>query len=591
MTTINPSWNLASAPISRWVATLADSEVIPLEFNVDNPTRRLFRDPDHSRHAVWKDKQANTIHIGVKVMVEPSEYPPMGQPSDWSYQLAEPIMFGGLAAYAVRARREPWQAVGKPDPMDDDFRAWDAAWKVQQIRSIKAAISNNRTMRHLLGRYFATMEQHFRTAREVVESAFMSYLGRDHIGAIRDGNMLRAGEAPVPSKVRDKCTELLGETLTAELEGLVCEALDMDNPTAEQMRAWGKTWMDKTGTIDRIDEPWIGGHRLGELERAVRDAHGSLSNNLRWEYRFLKKMYPPRRYTRAKHPKLRDEPLGAAMEENNLKMFTEPDHTEMNSNRTLAENDAIIYKQPTPANLATVWRLQQTLKDLHYVTPTLTTEGTQMPTGRPDMRQLVQMTAQIGAGTLPTAEPWNKPVNKAVEQPGLSCAIVVDTSFSTDQFRPQAMETAWALSQAVSAVGGQVSTWSFGNWPFEVINPHTVPADIPYLDTTGAQSSYAPHALARAVERAGFYTNSGVKIAVIITDMGIPQEDKERLVKQVETLENNGVHTLLVLLGDVIPRCVADDSIPHVERARVPWTVSEQLENHILDTYAQRVAA
>lgn len=591
MTTINPSWNLASTPISRWVATLADSEVIPLEFNADNPTRRLFRDPDHSRHAVWKDKQANTIHIGVKAMVEPSEYPPMGQPSDWSYQLAEPIMFGGLAAYAVRARREPWQTVGKPDPMDDDFRSWDAAWKVQQIRSIKAAISNNRTMRHLLGRYFATMEQHFRTAREVVESAFMSYLGRDHIGAIRDGNMLRAGEAPVPSKVRDKCTELLGETLTAELEGLVCEALDMDNPTAEQMRAWGKTWMDKTGTIDRIDEPWIGGHQLGELERAVWTAHSSLSNNLRWEYRFLKKMYPPRRYTRAKHPKLRDEPLAAAMEENNYELHIDTNHTEMNSGLAPVGDDVITYTQPTPDNLATVWRLQQTLKDLHYVTPTLTTEGTQIPAGRTNMRQLVQMTAQVGAGTLPTAEPWNKPVNKSVEQPGLSCAIVVDASFSIEQFRPQIMETAWALSQAVVTVGGQVSTWSFGNKTFEIIDPHAVPADIPYLETAGKSSANAPEALASAVERAGFYTNSGVKIAVIITDMCIPEGDKERLVKQVETLENNGVHTLLVLVGGVIPQCVADGSIPHVEHAKWSWTVSELMEGHILDTYAQRVAA
>lgn len=148
-----------------------------------------------------------------------------------------------------------------------------------------------------------------------------------------------------------------------------------------------------------------------------------------------------------------------------------------------------------------------------------------------------------------TATPWRKPSRKTVDQPGLSCAVVFDSSATTRMFRKNLESSTWALSHAVATIGGTVSCWGFGGESFETIRPDTTPRQVPVVTDPGSQSSHGPASVARAAAAARLLESSGARVLIVFTDGALPEGDMEIIDEQMQRLGNDGVRCIAVKLG------------------------------------------
>lgn len=190
------------------------------------------------------------------------------------------------------------------------------------------------------------------------------------------------------------------------------------------------------------------------------------------------------------------------------------------------------------------------LRDLRYRQPRMVQAPSQIPRGRLDTRQLVQYTAQRTNGTTITATPWRREAREATDQPGLTCALVLDTSLSMGLFRDELLSLNWILAQATTAVGGTISTWGFGGDAFEVIRAGTQPRLVPTVVDTGATSEGSARALANAAADAQLHVAEGTRVAVVVTDAALDAQELVDLDAVFGSLRDTGVHTLLVRVGN-----------------------------------------
>lgn len=479
-------------------------------------------------------ERPDTVFAAEHLLDSPHEPAPSGSASSMTFQLQQPRLFGGLAAELAHHRYSPWRSTvenstTKPDPQD-----MAAAVKLDAVRAQVRAVAASPAIQPMMRAYRRDMP----LAPDLDDRALLELALLE--GPLRYAGGLTRGAEVDP--LMDLLPDVLGETRWTLHQELAQALLREPGTNPASMLALGKVWRGIVAdTLAAGDLPG------GEIDLALDRSMRRTANGGRDDVGVWRVKYPPP--LRRRPP----EALATTMEE--WANILDPD-----GDVTLGRGDnpgadilpthrRIIYRDPTPAERDTSHTLGTALGKVRYRAPRNTTDATGIPVGRLNTRELVQATAQRTMGVTVTASPWNRPVRESVTQPGLACAIVFDASDSMRVFREPLASATWAMSHAVTSVGGTVTTWGFGGNAFETIRQNTTPTQVPVVVDKGSQSTAGPVALARAAAGARLLASGGARLAMVLTDAALPDEDLRVIDEQFARLGDDGVVCVMVKLG------------------------------------------
>ncbi|MFI1225909.1 MULTISPECIES: hypothetical protein [unclassified Streptomyces] len=179
--------------------------------------------------------------------------------------------------------------------------------------------------------------------------------------------------------------------------------------------------------------------------------------------------------------------------------------------------------------------LLNALSKAQYRDVNRTTRAVSAPPGRMVMREVVRREAQIRAHTEVSALPWQRTSRRQEENPPLTVGISLDVSGSMGPWIEPVASTGWALAHAVASprLAGTVASvaWNGMN-PSAVatalIKPGKRPLSVPVPNMGGGSDGCGQslYALDGALNLTG---KSGARVAVVITDGDLPnQPDVQR---------------------------------------------------------------
>ncbi|MBC6798098.1 hypothetical protein CRD18_10905 (plasmid) [Corynebacterium sp. LK31] len=513
---IHPSWERIIAP--------SLSATVRSQFGVDRQVS--FSSSPLSPDAVTV--RHRTINIDPRLLVERHAEAPHGAVTDTATQIRQPMMFGALFAALAPLRFSPWRTdTSLRDAEDSD--AYEAAVFCDQVRA----------------------EAEYARFAPMARPLFTSWYGHDlhsfapHYGEVLCATTMGVGLRFKAGLVDDRHVGQIPQLLEkiwgddfAAIEKLWDDVLTAPDARGDILVECGRRWVE---LAQRIEDDVL----LSELKEELALVGYRCKWNATEDMRALRTLFPPVAKKRGR------KPAATTMQEWAQLLDPTGDVTSERSTSSagLPINRYITYRDANQAEKNLSHRLTLALKKARYRTPRNTTNASSIPSGRLDTRQLVQAAAQRAAGVEMTATPWRKPSRKTVDQPGLSCAVVFDSSATTRMFRKNLESSTWALSHAVATIGGTVSCWGFGGESFETIRPDTTPRQVPVVTDPGSQSSHGPASVARAAAAARLLESSGARVLIVFTDGALPEGDMEIIDEQMQRLENDGVRCIAVKLG------------------------------------------
>lgn len=513
---IHPSWERIIAP--------SLSATVRSQFGVD--CQVSFSASPLSPDAVTV--RHRTITIDPRLLVERHAEAPHGAVTDTATQIRQPMMFGALFAALAPLRFSPWRAdTSLRNTTDSD--AYEVAVFCDQVRA----------------------EARYARSAPMARPLFTSWYGHDlhsfapHYGEVLCATTMGVGLRFKAGLVDDRHVGRIPQLLEkiwgdnfAAIEKLWDDVLTAPDARGDMLVECGRRWVE---LAQRIEDDVL----LSELKEELALVGYRCKWNATEDMRALRTLFPPVVKKRGR------KPAATTMQEWAQLLDPTGDVTSERSTSSagLPINRYITYRDANQAEKNLSHRLTLALKKARYRTPRNTTNASSVPSGRLDTRQLVQAAAQRAAGVEMTATPWRKPSRKTVDQPGLSCAVVFDSSATTRMFRKNLESSTWALSHAVATIGGTVSCWGFGGESFETIRPDTTPRQVPVVTDPGSQSSHGPASVARAAAAARLLESSGARVLIVFTDGALPEGDMEIIDEQMQRLENDGVRCIAVKLG------------------------------------------
>ena len=168
-----------------------------------------------------------------------------------------------------------------------------------------------------------------------------------------------------------------------------------------------------------------------------------------------------------------------------------------------------------------------------------------VPPGRLKSSAAVRRSAQRAMGIPVTAEPWRQTVRKHVENPPITCGIMMDVSGSMRWAEVPVAQASWAIGHAIHRNEGDFATVAYGNRVHAVVRPGEVPKNMPVLDAGGGTE--VPVSALRALDGAlNLSTGSGVRLLVNISDGVYTGSQKVGYEKALKRLIGKGVKVLWI---------------------------------------------
>lgn len=529
--------------------------------------------------------------------------PPLGPMGEPQYQLQQPELVGTLIYLFSHCAHSPWRkkVEAGSTPNEDHMTA---AQKLDQLRAELAEIRKRPFARIPLGAFLAVYlrdkqkPQHKLHDDEVAAYLLDLYLlglyARMRLGIIRVHDTRRS--------LRDTqryLADTVGEATLAKLNAIVDGVGKATGDNPAEMLHYGQHWRDAMEGIDLIELD------AEELYDRLHALINSLDHENGEEVHTLQLAYPPTvAPIRKKHTplnmrewanQLSDEQDDGQGDYPDFPNFEgdggdDPEDDSRLAGLGIPASRHVEYRNPTEREQRQAIDLANTLKRLRYRRPNGALKGVQTPGGRLDTRQLVQMTAQRARGTTVTATPWQRRYAAPSEQPGLTGAIVLDTSASMGMVRQAILSLNWVFAQAVTTVGGTISTWGFGGDTFELIRANTRPVKVPVAVDSGSTSEGAALALARAADAVKLEECAGARVAVVVTDSALDQgrgngEESQALNAVFADLKKAGVTTLLLQVGPGGASAITSAKI--INGGMDSQTMAQVLEHEIIEAYME----
>lgn len=577
----HPTWFLMTPALSRWINANFNTSIEKIALSTLEVEK-------------VESRENNTRLLIPRGVITDMTFPaPIGQVGEVRYQLQQPVLFGAITMACAPLAQSPWRAEITPKETvnDDDYRA---ALTLDQLR-VEVGECRARGFSKIL---IHSAHSHFYdvfTARKRVSSsvkAMVEHLVLDFYARAAHGVFSGGDCTEIPTIVEKALEPIIGKPLVDTLTSIVSDVVEAHGHNPAEMLSHGHRWVEAINTITVEDEDTA----MEQFDLRCWRLNQIVTRSAEKNVALLKVKYPP--VVVRRQPK--KNPGGLQEWLHNLTEDEDEDGTEYSESTDSPHDDNeendnyapavglpahrhLHYRQPTLKEKGTAVAVSRDLQKLRYRTPGTTITASQIPHGRLNTRQLVQFTAQRTAGSLVTATPWSEKATLQSDQPGLSCALVIDASWSMAPFIRNLVSLNWVMSQATRTVGGTLSSWGFGGNAFEIVRAGTMPRLVPEVVDTGSNSLGAAEALTRAALDSNLEAGSGARIAIVVTDAGETVE-KEALNTTFGLLRESGVATFLVLTG----AARHDHGITNADIIDCTWSedLAPMLTEKIMETYA-----
>ncbi|MEV0430578.1 VWA domain-containing protein [Micromonospora sp. NPDC050495] len=205
-------------------------------------------------------------------------------------------------------------------------------------------------------------------------------------------------------------------------------------------------------------------------------------------------------------------------------------------------------RDPTDAERAAARTLAARLRRARTHQPEPDTRPSLTPPGRLRTRHAITARAQIAAGAMPTATPWQRRTQLPAPKPTLHLGVIVDASFSMHPWAAPMSSAGWILAHAARANQAVTATIAFGSDVTLLVPPRHHPRQVLELRADGGSSAFTD-AVKLADDLLHLRQPGRLRMITIVSDGDLP--DIEPAQRLITTLHRTGCAVLWLRPADL----------------------------------------
>ncbi|MGW3607933.1 VWA domain-containing protein [Micromonospora sp. NPDC005161] len=205
-------------------------------------------------------------------------------------------------------------------------------------------------------------------------------------------------------------------------------------------------------------------------------------------------------------------------------------------------------RDPTDGERAAARHLAARLRRARTHQPEPDTRPSLIPPGRLRTRHAITAQAQIAAGTIPTATPWQRRTQVPPPKPTLHMGVIVDVSFSMHPYAAPMSSAGWILAHAARSSQAITATIAFGSDVTLLIGPRQRPTHVQDMRTFGGSSAFID-AVKLADELLQLRQPGRLRLLTVVSDGDL--DDIPATQRLVSTLHRAGCAVLWLRPADL----------------------------------------
>ena len=178
-----------------------------------------------------------------------------------------------------------------------------------------------------------------------------------------------------------------------------------------------------------------------------------------------------------------------------------------------------------------------------------------VPPGRLRTRQAVTVDAQLAAGAMPTATPWQRRTPLPPPKPALHLAVLVDVSGSMHAYTGPLSSAAWILAHAAHRNHAATATIAFANHVTLLTGPRRPPRQVLEMTARGGTRTFT-HAVKLADHLLDLRHHRTLRMLAVVSDGDLP--DKQPAQRLISTLHHAGCAVLWLRPADMTGHTFTD---------------------------------
>ncbi|MFE9959244.1 VWA domain-containing protein [Micromonospora sp. NPDC005299] len=214
-------------------------------------------------------------------------------------------------------------------------------------------------------------------------------------------------------------------------------------------------------------------------------------------------------------------------------------------------------RDPTDAERAAARTLAARLRRARTHQPEPEARPSVTPPGRLRTRHAITAKAQIAAGAMPTATPWQRRAQVPPPKPTLHLGVIVDASFSMHPWAAPMSSAGWILAHAARANQAVTATIAFGSDVTLLVPPRQHPQQVLELRADGGSTAFTD-AVKLADELLQLRQPGRLRMLTVVSDGDLP--DIEPAQQLITTLHRTGCAVLWLRPADLPGHTFTDTS-------------------------------
>jgi hypothetical protein len=223
-------------------------------------------------------------------------------------------------------------------------------------------------------------------------------------------------------------------------------------------------------------------------------------------------------------------------------------------------------RDPTPGEQHAARHLATRLRRARTHQPEPATRPATIPPGRLRTRHAITVEAQIAAGSLPTAAPWQRRANLPPPKPTLHLAVLVDVSGSMNSYATPMSSAGWILAHAARRSDAVTTTIAFGDTVTLLIPPRQRPTQVLEMTAWDSTETFT-EAVKLADQLLNLRHRGTLRMLTVVSDGIFP--DTHAAQRLITTLHRAGCAVLWLRPAD-LPA--------HIYRDTTTITVNDPVE-------------
>ncbi|MDG4803639.1 VWA domain-containing protein [Micromonospora sp. WMMD980] len=219
-------------------------------------------------------------------------------------------------------------------------------------------------------------------------------------------------------------------------------------------------------------------------------------------------------------------------------------------------------RAPTDAERAAARLLAARLRRARTHIPEPDLRPSAVPPGRLRTRHAITAKAQIAAGSIPTATPWQRRTQTPPPKPTLHLGVLVDTSGSMRSYAAPMSSAGWILAHAAATNRSATTMIGFGERATVLVPPRQQPTQVLQMSALGGTTAFLD-AVKIADQLLNLRQPGRVRMLAVVSDGDLP--DLEPAQRLITTLHRAGCAVLWLRPADLAGHTFNHTTTLHVD--------------------------